>query len=209
MQSTITNLNSHLLPTERQHCGKQLPWNIPLNQIQNLNLRLQKERFCAFLFILFSFFVIFWYILVLFFVCCLCMIFCFLLVVFCRPPHATYSESKVSQVSSLVWVRPSESPQKSPSWLSCKLQYTLQFPCKKSLYIQDNWFVICFSLFSYNMWFPSTGCFFNCSTQLSVLKRKTLFNQPGSFVHREFNITESLIGCPSFFNLVLKIGGNS
>ena len=53
------------------------------------------------------------------------------------------------------------------------------------------------------------GCFFNCSAQISVLKRKTLFNQQGSFVHREFHGTEFLIGCPSFFILVLKIGRNS
>ena len=32
-----------------------------------------------------------------------------------------------------------------------------------------------------------------------MLKRKTLFNQRGSFAHREFHGTESLIGCPSFF----------
>ena len=53
------------------------------------------------------------------------------------------------------------------------------------------------------------GAFFNCSAQISVLKRKTLFNQRGSFVHREFHGTESLIGCPSFFILVLKIGRNT
>ena len=29
--------------------------------------------------------------------------------------------------------------------------------------------------------------FCNCSAQISVLKRKTLFNQRGSFVHREWN----------------------
>ena len=50
------------------------------------------------------------------------------------------------------------------------------------------------------------GAFFNCSAQISVLKRKRLFNQRGSFVHREFHGTESLIGCRSFFFLVLKIG---
>ena len=44
------------------------------------------------------------------------------------------------------------------------------------------------------------GCFFNCSAQISVLKRKTLFNQRGSFVHQEFHGTETLIGCPSFFH---------
>ena len=44
------------------------------------------------------------------------------------------------------------------------------------------------------------GAFFNCSAQIPVLKRKTLFNQRGSFVHREFHGTESLIGCPSFFH---------
>ena len=53
------------------------------------------------------------------------------------------------------------------------------------------------------------GGFFNCSAQISVLKRKTLFNQGGSFLHREFHGTESLIGCPLVFMLVLKIGGNS
>ena len=53
------------------------------------------------------------------------------------------------------------------------------------------------------------GGYFNCSAQISVLKRKTLFNQQGSFVHREFHGTESLIGCPSFFILVLKMGRNS
>ena len=50
------------------------------------------------------------------------------------------------------------------------------------------------------------GVFFNWSARISVLKRKTLFNQQGSFVHREFHGTESLIGCRSFFFLVLKIG---
>ena len=53
------------------------------------------------------------------------------------------------------------------------------------------------------------GVFFYWSAQISVLKRKTLFNQWGSFVHREFHGTESLIGCPSFFILVLKIGRTS
>ena len=53
------------------------------------------------------------------------------------------------------------------------------------------------------------GAFFNCSVQISVLKRKTLSNQRGSFVHQEFYGTESLIGCPSFFILALKIGRNS
>ena len=45
-----------------------------------------------------------------------------------------------------------------------------------------------------------------CSARISMLKRKTLFNQPGSFVPREFHGTESFIGCSSFFILVLKIG---
>ena len=53
------------------------------------------------------------------------------------------------------------------------------------------------------------GDFFNCSAQISVLKRKTLFNQRGSFVHQEYHGRESLIGCPTFFILVLKIGRNS
>ena len=53
------------------------------------------------------------------------------------------------------------------------------------------------------------GGFFNWSAQISVLKRKTLFDQRGSFVHRKFHGTESLIGCSSFFILVLKIGRNS
>ena len=53
------------------------------------------------------------------------------------------------------------------------------------------------------------GAFFNCSAQISVLKRKMLFNQRGSFVHQEFHGTESLIGYPSFFILILKIGRNS
>ena len=51
--------------------------------------------------------------------------------------------------------------------------------------------------------------FFNCSAQISVLKIKTLFNQRGSFVHQEFHGTESLIGCPTFFILLLKIEGDS
>ena len=51
--------------------------------------------------------------------------------------------------------------------------------------------------------------FFNWSAQISVLKRKTLFNQRGSFVHRGFHGTESLIGWPTFFILVLKIGRTS
>ena len=54
-----------------------------------------------------------------------------------------------------------------------------------------------------------TGWFFNCSAQISALKRKMLFNQRGSFVHQEFHGTESLIGYPSFFILILKIGRNS
>ena len=53
------------------------------------------------------------------------------------------------------------------------------------------------------------GVFFYWSAQISVLKRKTLFNQQRSFVNREFHGTESLIGCPSFFILVLKFGRNS
>ena len=53
------------------------------------------------------------------------------------------------------------------------------------------------------------GGFFNCSAQFSVLKRKMLFNQRGSFVHQKFHGTESLIGCPPFFISVLKIGRNS
>ena len=53
------------------------------------------------------------------------------------------------------------------------------------------------------------GGFLTCSAQSSELKRKTLLNQGGSFVHREFHGTESLIGCPSFFILVLKIGRDS
>ena len=36
------------------------------------------------------------------------------------------------------------------------------------------------------------GVFFNCSAQISVLKRKTMFNQRGPFVHREFHGTESM-----------------
>ena len=50
------------------------------------------------------------------------------------------------------------------------------------------------------------GVFFNCSAQISVLKRKTLFNQLGSFVHHG---TESLIGCPlfSFCFWYWKLGG--
>ena len=54
-------------------------------------------------FLLFS--VIFKHILMLFFVCFCLFCFVFLLVVFCRPSHVTYSESKLSQVSSLVWAR--------------------------------------------------------------------------------------------------------
>ena len=68
------------------------------------------------------------------------------------------------------------------------------------------------SLLSADRWFwfkEYTGWFFNCSAQISVLKRKMLFNQRGSFVHREFHGTESLIGCLLFFILVLKIGRNS
>ena len=53
------------------------------------------------------------------------------------------------------------------------------------------------------------GVFFNWSAQISLLKRKTLFNLQGSFVHQEFHGTESLIGCPLFFILVLKIGRTS
>ena len=53
------------------------------------------------------------------------------------------------------------------------------------------------------------GAFFNYSAQISVLKRKKLFNQRGSFVHWKFHGTESLIGCPLFFILVLKIGRNN
>ena len=53
------------------------------------------------------------------------------------------------------------------------------------------------------------GVFFNCSAPISILKRKTLFDQRGCFVHQEFHGTEYLIGCPAFFILVLKIGRNS
>ena len=45
--------------------------------------------------------------------------------------------------------------------------------------------------------------------QISVLKRKTLFNQRESVGQNEFHVTESMIGCPLFFILVLKIGRNS
>ena len=51
------------------------------------------------------------------------------------------------------------------------------------------------------------GGVFNCSAQISVLKRKTFFSTNGG--HREFHGTESLIGCPTYFILVLKIGRNS
>ena len=44
------------------------------------------------------------------------------------------------------------------------------------------------------------GGSFNCSAQISVLKRKTLVNQRGSFVHREFHGTEYLVGCLSLFH---------
>ena len=43
------------------------------------------------------------------------------------------------------------------------------------------------------------GAFFNCSAQISVLKRKMLFNHRGSFVHQEYHGRESLIVCPTFF----------
>ena len=156
MQSTITNLNSHLLPTERQHCGKQLPWSIPLNQIHNLNLRCQKERFCAFLSYLFC--SVYCYVSFNIFWCCSLFVFVYDLVfflLFFAGPHTSHTVS----LRCLKWAlwcvaRPSKSPQKSPSWLSFKLQYTLQFLCKKSLYLQDIFFVICFSLFSYSLWFP-------------------------------------------------------
>ena len=58
-------------------------------------------------------------------------------------------------------------------------------------------------------WNKLQSGFFNCSAQISVLKRKTLFNQRGSFVHQEYHGRESLIGCPTFSILVLKIGRNS
>ena len=44
------------------------------------------------------------------------------------------------------------------------------------------------------------GGSFNCSAQISVLKRKTLVNQRGSFVHREFHGSEYLVGCLSLFH---------
>ena len=67
------------------------------------------------------------------------------------------------------------------------------------------------SLFNLDRWVFSSYrvLFFNCFAQSSVLKRKTSFNHPGTFVHREFHGTESLIGCSSLFILVLKIGRNS
>ena len=65
------------------------------------------------------------------------------------------------------------------------------------------------NLLSWYLNYIIQGDFFNCSAQISVLKRKTMFSQRGSFVHWKFHGTESLIGCPSFFLLVLKIGRNS
>ena len=47
------------------------------------------------------------------------------------------------------------------------------------------------------------GAFFKCSAQFSVLKRKSLLNQRGSFVHREFHGRESLIGCPSSYLIIV------
>ena len=94
MQSTITKLNFHLLPTERQHCGKQLPWSIPLNQIHNLNLRCQKERFCAFLSYLFC--SVYCYVSFNIFWCCSLFVFVYDLVfflLFFAGPHTSHTVS--------------------------------------------------------------------------------------------------------------------
>ena len=68
--------------------------------------------------------------------------------------------------------------------------------------VQPHWTQIWHLVYVYYI----QGGFFDWSALISVLKRKTLFNQWGYFVDREFLGTESLIGCPSFFILVLKIG---
>ena len=87
------------------------------------------------------------------------------------------------------------------------LFFVVKYKTRMTMFIvQLNWHPADAQL---NMEKKIQGAFFNCSAQISVLKRKTLFNQRGSFVHREFHGTEFLIGCPSFFILVLKIGRNS
>lgn len=76
---------------------------------------MQSLRFCVFFF--FSSFCF-----------CLCTFFFFAFCYF----FSAHTRHILSQESFLVWERPSESPQKSPSRLSCKLQYTLWILYKKS-----------------------------------------------------------------------------
>ena len=57
---------------------------------------------------------------------------------------------------------------------------------------------------STNVYFKVAALRYSSLPKLMVNKRMS-----HTFVHREFHETESLIGCPSFFILVLKIGRTS
>ena len=51
------------------------------------------------------------------------------------------------------------------------------------------------------------GYFYGSAQIAKMLKRKTLFNEWGSFVHREFHGTESLIGCHHYSLWYWKLWG--
>ena len=59
------------------------------------------------------------------------------------------------------------------------------------------------------LWENTFMVFFNCSAPISVLKRNTLFNQREPSLFQQFHGTKPLIGCPSFFIFLLKIGRNT
>ena len=122
-------------------------------------------------------------------------------VLFARLADVVFADAKYRLVSEGVLVR--EAPARKRYYSNGICQIPFHSPPLKQM---DVLWQLCLSNFS--QFKHLQGGFFYRPAQISVLKRKTLFNQRGPFVHREFNGTESLIGCPSFFILVLKIGSN-
>ena len=53
------------------------------------------------------------------------------------------------------------------------------------------------------------GDFFNCSSQFSVLKWKTIGSQSEILFHEILNVQKILVGWTTFFFLALKVGWNS
>ena len=66
-------------------------------------------------------------------------------------------------------------------------------------------FSILFSL----RFLPRQGVFFNCSSQFSVPKWKTMSSQPEILFHEIFDVQKILVGWTTFFFLALKFGRNS